>query len=174
MSKTPPLAFDPIERAGQLWGQHIGDAKGMRVVTSVMRVHQLLLTQIDSALRPFGLTFSRYEVLVLLSFSRSGRLPLSKIGERLQVHPTSVTNSIDRLEKAGLVARQIDPNDRRRTLAELTETGRQQMAAATAALQSAQFFLADLSAEAADELFVGLREIRAASGDFRQEGPEGD
>ena len=40
-------------------------------------------------LRPYGITFSRYEALVLLTFSRRGSLPLSKIGERLQVHATS-------------------------------------------------------------------------------------
>ena len=70
----------------------------MRAVTSLMRVHQLVLTELDELLRPLGLTFARYEVLVLLSFSRRGALPLGKIGERLQVHATSVTPLVKRLE----------------------------------------------------------------------------
>ena len=71
----------------------------MAAVTSVMRAHQIMLARVDDALRPLGLTFARYELLMLLQFSRTGSLPLSKIGSRLQVHPASVTNVVDRLER---------------------------------------------------------------------------
>jgi len=107
------LAFDPIDEARAHWETHgWGDAAaGMAVVTSVMRVQQLLLAQIDAALRPHGLTFARYEVLVLLTFSRTGELPLKVIGSRLMVHPTSVTNAIDRLVAAGYVRRRPNPDE---------------------------------------------------------------
>ena len=59
----------------------------MAVVTSIMRVQQVLLARVEAVLRPLGLTFARYEVLMLLRFSRKGCLPVGKIGERLQVHP---------------------------------------------------------------------------------------
>ena len=59
----------------------------------------------DGALRPHNLTFARYEALVLLTFSRSGRLPMRVMGDRLQLHPTSVTNIVDRLQADGLVRR---------------------------------------------------------------------
>jgi len=75
----------------------------MRAATSIMRAHQLLLARLDGILKPHGLTFARYEALVLLRFSRRGSLPLSVIGERLMVHPTSVTNIVDRLTAQGLV-----------------------------------------------------------------------
>ncbi len=78
--RRPSLPFDPIEAAAGLWSQHWGDVPRMRAVTSLMRVHQLVLTELDERLRPLGLTFARYEVLVLLSFSRRGALPLGKIG----------------------------------------------------------------------------------------------
>ena len=91
------LPFDPIERAGQTWEEHFGPAAAMRAATSVFRVQQILLARFDEALRPHDLTFARYEVLVLLTFSRTGELPLKVIGSRLMVHPTSVTNAIDRL-----------------------------------------------------------------------------
>ena len=92
------LPFDPIERAAAIWQRRFGEARAMAAVTSVMRAHQILLGELDALLRPFGLTFARYEALVLLSFSRAGALPMRLIGERLMVHPTSVTNTIDRLE----------------------------------------------------------------------------
>jgi hypothetical protein len=113
-----PLNFDPIDRAGQLWERHWPEEPeavyaSMRAVTSIMRAHQILLGRLDAVLRPYGVTFSRYEALVLLSYSRGGSLPLSKVGERLQVHATSVTNVIDRLEAAGLVSREPNPRDGR-------------------------------------------------------------
>ena len=66
------LPFDPIEEAARQWGKHWDEMPRMRAVTSLMRVHQLVLTELDELLRPLGLTFARYEVLVLLSFSRRG------------------------------------------------------------------------------------------------------
>ncbi len=162
----PRLPFDPIERAGELWADKVGDPTAMKVVTSVMRVQQVLLARIDALLRPYGVTFARYEVLVLLTFSRTGRLPLSKMGERLMVHPTSVTNAIDRLEASGLVRRVPDADDRRRTLAELTARGEQVVREATAALQEAQFFLERTSAQDRDDLYELLRRTRADADDF--------
>jgi DNA-binding MarR family transcriptional regulator len=111
------LPFDPIEEARRQWAEHGWDdaADGMAAVTSVMRAEQVFLARVDEALRPFKLTFARYEALMLLSFSRQGSLPLSKVGQRLQVHPTSVTNTIDRLEAQGFVRRVPHATDRRTT-----------------------------------------------------------
>ena len=95
----------------------------MAAVTTIMRVQQILLGQLDALLRPHGLTFARYEALVLLSFSRDGALPMRLIGERLMVHPTSVTNTIDRLELQHFVVRKPNPRDGRGTLAEITPDG---------------------------------------------------
>ena len=72
------LPDDPIDRAADHWRAHgWGDAAdGMAVLTSVMRVQQILLAAVESWLRPLGLTFARYEVLMLLLFSRRGALPV--------------------------------------------------------------------------------------------------
>ena len=147
------LPFDPIERAAAIWQRRFGAARAMAAVTSVMRAHQILLSELDTPLRPFELTFARYEALVLLSFSRAGALPLRLIGERLMVHPTSVTNTIDRLERAGLVARRPNPQDRRGTLAEITPGGRQVVREATAVLMAAEFGLAGYDDSDLDDLF---------------------
>ena len=122
-SERQPLPFDPIQEAARLWDQRWDETPRMRAVTSLMRVHQLVLTELDELLRPLGLTFARYEVLVLLSFSRRGALPLGKIGERLQVHATSVTPLVKRLESAGLIQRTPHPEDGRAVLASITPRG---------------------------------------------------
>lgn len=166
-----PLPFDPVERAGQLWETHWPGAgpevyASMRAVTSIMRAQQILIAELDARLKRFGLTFSRYEALVLLSFTRAGALPLSKIGERLQVHATSVTNVIDRLEAAGLVQRRPNPDDGRGTLAALTERGREVAEQATAELNLAHFGLTSLAAEDLTTVFAVLRRLRVDAGDF--------
>lgn len=166
-----PLPFDPVERAGRLWQEHWPDEEpevyeAMRAVTSIMRAQQILLAQLDGLLRPFGVTFSRYEALVLLAFSAHGSLPLSKIGERLQVHATSVTNVIDRLQAAGLVRREPNPRDGRGTLAVLTDDGRRVAEEATAVLNRARFGLGALSPADRAGLTAALRRLRQSSGDF--------
>src|SRR3954468_23333611 len=98
------LPFDPIDEAARQWGLRWDAVDEMHAVTSLMRVQQLVLGQLDEILRPHGLTFARYEALVLLTFARRGSLPLGKMGDRLQVHPTSVTSIVDRLEAAGHVS----------------------------------------------------------------------
>ncbi|CAN5332086.1 MarR family transcriptional regulator [soil metagenome] len=160
------LPFDPIARAGELWEEHFGESTAMRLATSVMRVQQLMIATLDGALKPFGLTFARYEVLVLLRFSRSGQLPLSKIGERLMVHPTSVTNLIDRLEAQGMVARTPDAHDRRRTLASLTTEGERVVDQATAALTALDFAVQGLDRDRQEQTYQLLRDLRAEAGDF--------
>src|SRR6478752_4401084 len=133
------LPFDPIERAAETWRVQFGPSSAMAAVTSIMRAHQILLSQLDTLLKPHDLTFARYEALVLLTFSKTGALPLSRIGERLMVHPTSVTNTIDRLEQAELVARRPNPRDGRGVLAEITDGGREVVSRATADLMGADF-----------------------------------
>jgi DNA-binding MarR family transcriptional regulator len=167
VSREPlDLPFDPIERAGELWEAAFGPASAMRVATSVMRAQQLLLSRFDLILKPYALTFARYEALVLLHFSRSGELPLSIIGERLMVHPTSVTNTIDRLVAQGFVERRRNPRDGRGVLARLTSAGTQTLEEATADLMSDGFGLEAYDEPALQTLFELLRELRVAAGDF--------
>ncbi|MCW2528780.1 MAG: mhqR 3 [Pseudonocardiales bacterium] len=169
---SSPLPFDPVERAGELWKQHWPDEDdsvyaSMLAVTSIMRAQQILIAELDARLRRFGLTFSRFEALVLLNFSSAGSLPLSKMGERLQVHATSVTNLIDRLEAADLVRREPNPRDGRGTLAVITERGRQTARAATAELNQSRFALGELPNQDLALLFDTLRRLRIGAGDFR-------
>jgi len=125
-----------------------------------MRVQQLVIGQLDALLKPHGLTFPRYEALVLLTFSRAGALPLGKMGERLMVHPTSITNTIDRLERQGYVRRVPHPTDRRAVLAEITDEGRAVVKEATDALVAAEFAMATLDDSLVDRLADSLRRAR--------------
>ncbi len=166
MASPHPLPFDPIERAAQIWETRIGPAGTMAAVTNVMRVQQILQSAVDAALRPHGLTFARYEALVLLVFSRQGSLPMKVMGQRLQLHPTSVTNIVDRLQADHLVERSGHPTDRRTTLVAITESGRQRQKIATAALTDIDFGLVGLDDAQTAELTALLTRVRRAAGDF--------
>ena len=164
--KPLSLSFDPIARADELWTRRWGAVPSMVAITSIMRAQQILLAQVDAVVKPYGLTFARYEALVLLTFSQHGELPLSKIGERLMVHPTSVTNTVDRLEKSGLVVRRPNPLDGRGVLAAITGQGRRVVEEATRELVAMDFGLSGYDDEGCRGLFEVLRPLRIAAGDF--------
>jgi DNA-binding MarR family transcriptional regulator len=163
-----PLRIDPIAEARRHWTERWGEepARPMAAVTSIMRAQQVLMARLNDLLRDYGLTFPRYEALMLLSFTRAGALPLGKIGERLQVHRTSVTNIVDKLEADGFVRRVPHENDRRATLAEITDAGRDVAREATAALNGAAFGIDALGNDEQDAVTALLRALRVDAGDF--------
>lgn len=161
--KRDPIAAARInwEQAG--WG---GVADGMVAVTSVMRAHQILLARVENALRPYDLSFSRFELLRLLAFSRTGALPITTASDRLQVHVTSVTHAIRRLEADGLVKRIPHPTDGRTTLVELTDLGRSTVEDATVTLNRQVFADIGISPEQARALVASIEILRRHAGDF--------
>lgn len=162
-----PLPFDPIEEAHRQWvSRDLPVPASMAAATSIMRVQQIVLGAVDRALAPYDLTFARFEVLVLLSFTRSGQLPMGKIGARLMVHPTSVTSSVGRLEEQGFVRRSAHDGDRRIVLAEITYEGRRVLAEATGAVTASGFGLDAYDVDALDDLTATLRAARIGVGDF--------
>jgi DNA-binding MarR family transcriptional regulator len=160
------VAFDPIHEARRHWEERrLAEPIAMATATSVMRAQQLVSTAVERALRPHGLSFARYEVLMLLSFTRKGSLPMTKMGERLMVHPTGISKLVDKLEDDGLVRRAADPADRRRTLAAITPAGRRLAARATEAVTAVRFGV-DLGDEELERLIDGLTHLRHVAGDF--------
>lgn len=172
MAQNRPLPVDPIAEAKRQWIAHGWDdaAPGMTAVTSVMRAHQLWLAQVESALKPFGLSFARYEMLRLLAFTREGRMAMASATARLQVHPTSVTNTVERLTKAGLVERHPHPIDGRAAVLVLTDAGRTLVTEATDVLNDV-FRNIGLSDDDVTELVSIVARLRKASGDFRDPTP---
>jgi DNA-binding MarR family transcriptional regulator len=158
---------DPIREAHRQWVRHGWDdaADGMVMVTSLVRVQQLLLERIDAVLRPLELTFARYEVLRLLSFSAAGAMPMTRLGSLLQVHPTSVTSAVDRLERQGFVERQRQDEDRRVVLAAITDAGRAVVDKATDGLNGEVFEKPGLTGEELAGLTRLLGGLRASAGD---------
>jgi hypothetical protein len=148
VGKPLELPFDPIDRAAQIWERRFGPSPSMAAVTSIMRAQQILLGELDALLRPYGLTFARYEALVLLTFSRRGALPLGVIGEQQ------------------MVVRRPNPSDGRGRLAEITDAGRDVVERATRDLMAAEFGLGGYEPGQLKEIFDLFLQLRLAAGDF--------
>jgi DNA-binding MarR family transcriptional regulator len=162
----PPSEFDAIAEARRHWtDRDLGEPLAMAAATSVMRAQQIVSNAVERALRPHELTFARYEVLMLLSFTSSGSLPITKVGERLMVHPTGITKLVDKLEQNGLVRRVANPDDRRGILAEITDEGRARAREATRAVTAVRFG-ADLADDDLEHLVSLVRRWRGSAGDL--------
>lgn len=167
MTRPRPLTVDPIAEAKRQWTAHGWQdaAAGMSAVTSVMRTQQLMLARVERTLKPFGLSFARFEMLRLLAFTREGRMPMASAIARLQVHPTSVTNTVTRLVKDELVQREQHPDDGRAALVVLTPAGRKVIESATAALNEV-FCEVGLADDDTVDLVRILARFRKEAGDF--------
>lgn len=163
-----PLKLDPIAEARRHWEARwpADPSRAMAAITSIMRSQQLLLARFDELLKPFRLTFPRYEALMLLSFTKAGELPIGKMGERLQVHRSSVTNVVEKLVDSRLAERVPHPTDGRATLVRITDAGRRTAEAATSVLNDDLFGLAGLRADDQEDLIRVLWLLRADVGDF--------
>lgn len=158
---------DPIAEAQRQWNTHGWHeaADGMAMMTSVVRVQQLVMARIDAELRPLDLTLARFEILRLLAFTRTGALPMARLGSLLQVHPTSVTSAVERLVKQGYVERQRNDRDRRVVLAAITPAGRRITDRATEALNTRVFTVPGLTPTAVRDLTSRLTALRAGLGE---------
>ncbi len=99
---------------------------------------------------------------------------MASASARLQVHPTSVTNTVNRLERDGLVRRDPHPTDGRATLVVLTDAGRELVAHAAAALNRSVFERPGLTEDDVTGLVRILARFRRGAGDFSDPQPVPD
>ncbi len=93
----------------------------------LMRCTNSITEQMRQEMARYDLSASEFAVLELLY--HKGPTALGAIAERVLLTSGSMTYVIDQLEKQGLVMRVACPTDRRRMLADLTESGRAKIAA---------------------------------------------
>jgi DNA-binding MarR family transcriptional regulator len=77
-----------------------------------------------------GLSLADYEILVQLSEADDRRMRLSELADRTFSSRSRLSHQIDRMEKAGLVAREACTGDARGFWAVLTDTGWKKIVAA--------------------------------------------
>jgi DNA-binding MarR family transcriptional regulator len=157
--------LDPILAAADNWRKHGWDRPTLTATLSIVRVEEIIRELNATVLRPHHLTHVRHEALAVLYFSRNGEMPLGKLSKHLLLHPTSVTSTVDTLERLGLAERVAHPTDRRATLARITPKGRRVIE------QSCEKITENPALDALTEaelkaLFSILAKVRAAAGDI--------
>lgn len=119
--------IDRIDRLLAQWKRERPDldTRAMGLVGRIQRAAATLRPRLDATHAQSGLQFESFDVLA--SLRRSGppyQLTPTQLYREMMLTSGAMTNRIDRLEEAGLVARKPDPDDRRGTLVRLTTKGK--------------------------------------------------
>ena len=93
-------------------------------ILGLLRTAAIIEHENDEALRPFGLTGTQFNVLRILRGAADAGLCGREIGERMVNRVPDVPRLLDRMEKAGLINRERDPDDRRHVTATITDKGK--------------------------------------------------
>ena len=126
MAKPSPTPPDTIERIREQWARERPelDSAGFALVGRLLLIGKRLERRVASALAPLDLAFWAFDVLATLR--RQGapyQLTPTELSRATLLTPGAMTNRIDRLEEAGLVRREAEPNDRRGVRVSLTPSG---------------------------------------------------
>ncbi|MBC8160432.1 MAG: MarR family transcriptional regulator [Roseiflexaceae bacterium] len=152
------------------------DASPMGVIGRISRAARALGRALDATFASFGLNGGEFDVLATLR--RSGppyRLTPTELFRDLMLSSGAMTNRLDQLERANLVARTPDPSDRRGTLVALTTQGQELVDAAVAAHLANEHHLLDaLSSDERAQLAQLLRKLLRSLEDRPSIGNSGD
>jgi MarR family transcriptional regulator, organic hydroperoxide resistance regulator len=105
-------------KAARKPGRQLGEAG----VIAVLRLANRMTLDLASLLKPHGLTVSQYNALRILRGAEDG-VTCGQLAERMLTRDPDITRLIDRLERAGLAARQRDAADRRVVTTRITPAG---------------------------------------------------
>jgi DNA-binding MarR family transcriptional regulator len=119
------------------------DETSLTLLRLLVRMGRVAEGRLDALLEPHELSGSRLLALQRLE-AASEPLSLSRLASCLAFVKSNATQLIDRLEQDRLVKRVPDPSDRRCTLLEVTDEGRQRQQEALEAVQPLLDRLADL------------------------------
>lgn len=99
------------------------DALAMELRLTLVAAYDSHMSQVEECLQQWGLTHGKFNVMMILRDSSTGRLSMSQIAELALTSPRNMTAIVDALAEAGLVRRFPSRSDRRVTLIGLTPKG---------------------------------------------------
>jgi len=105
------------------------DALASELRLTFFAAYESLVARVEDCLARFHLVPAKFNILMILRDSPTGRLSMGEIAELLLTSPRNMTALIDSLEAAGLVRRYPSETDRRVTLVGLTPEGEARLAA---------------------------------------------
>lgn len=139
-----------------------GDVKG-RAWARLLVTNALALERIEALLAERGLPpLAWYDVLWVLENEEEGRMRMHELAERVLLSRSNLTRLVDRMEDAGLIAREPSPGDRRGALSVLTAAGRAMRKRMWPVYKAAidAIFAANVTAEEARVMAAALEKVR--------------
>lgn len=161
------LTTRPADPQSEVSRPNATQSQAVAAVRLLFRVEHQMHLRIERLLRPLRLSFAGYEILMCL-WLRSGASPsVGEMGDMLQVHPTSVSSTLDRLADCGYVVRVRDAHDARVVRPRLAANGLRAVEVATAMLSREVFTDLRITTDEVNVLLRVLRSMRVNAGDFR-------
>jgi DNA-binding MarR family transcriptional regulator len=146
-------------------GSVTDDTEGVRAWAALLRAHAAVARQLERDLeRAQQLPLTWYDVLLELNSAEGRRLRMQELGERAVLSRSRVSRIVDELARAGLAAREPDPDDRRGSWAVITDAGRGRLRAAAPDYLDgiARHFADHLTADERTAIVTGLERVVAA------------
>jgi DNA-binding MarR family transcriptional regulator len=95
----------------------------------LLRAHAAVLPKLERAVAGAGLPLTWYDVLLVLNAAPGRRLTMTELGSQAVVSRERVSRVVQELERADLVKRSANPDDKRSFFAEITAQGRRRLRA---------------------------------------------
>lgn len=92
---------------------------------NILRTNALLSADLEQVFKPYGITATQYNVLRILRGADDKGLCRNEVRDRLLNKMPDATRLLDRMEKAGLISRCREQEDRRLVATTLTKKGRE-------------------------------------------------
>jgi MarR family transcriptional regulator, 2-MHQ and catechol-resistance regulon repressor len=153
--------IDPAETSESDWGEYNYKNNmefGEKVIAVLVRASETIKKDLDMTYKNYGLTFSQYNVLRILSNSKNGQNKVNIVSKIMLVSSSNITGVTQRLEKSGLLLRKQDPSDERITVLEITPKGSRILNNIQKShLSKINNYLKDLSSQKQRNLFEDLK-----------------
>jgi MarR family transcriptional regulator, organic hydroperoxide resistance regulator len=115
-------------RTGQA---HVGAVSGVAWATDLIRLEIAVWDRVDARLREsYELPLAFFESLLFISRVPRGRMRVGDLARALRITVGGTSKLVDRIEGAGLIAREPDPDDRRASRLVLTTAGKRKLTVA--------------------------------------------
>jgi DNA-binding MarR family transcriptional regulator len=124
------------------WRESFGRDAEYAIAVEALRVSRVVTRGIEKVLRRHDLTMAQWTILTIVSFTDDQRMPLGKLAEIIDVHPSTVSSAVDKLEHGGWMTRELP--DRRTVLAALSPSGIARLGPVEQELIAANFGLAPI------------------------------